>query len=43
MRIRIGSWFVRLGVWIAGTAEVVRDIAGAVAHARQHPTDLQDR
>lgn len=43
MRFQLGSWLVRLGVWIAGTTEVVRDIAHAVAYARQNPTDLQDR
>lgn len=29
--------------WLILSAEAVRDVTKAAAHARSHPTDLQDR
>jgi hypothetical protein len=43
MKVRLGTWLIGLAHWILGSAEAVREIAAAVAYARQHPTDLQDR
>jgi hypothetical protein len=43
MKIRIGTWLIGLAHWVLGSAEAVREVAQAVAYARQHPTDLQDR
>ena len=34
--LAIGNWFIDVGF-------AIREIAGAVSHARSHPTDLQDR
>jgi hypothetical protein len=43
MKVRLGTWLIGLAHWVLGSAEAVREIAAAVAYARQHPTDLQDR
>jgi hypothetical protein len=43
MKVRIGTWLIGLAHWVLGSAEAVRDVAQAVAYARRHPTDLQDR
>jgi len=43
MKIRFGHFLIRVGHWLIGSVEVVRDVAKAAAHARSHPTDLQDR
>ena len=42
-RLWVAGHLDNIGWWLIDAATAIREVAKATAHARSHPTDLQDR